>query len=153
MRRPEKRITNENMVHSILKEATVCRIGLCKDNVPYVVPMNFAYYDNALYLHAARAGKKLDIINVNPHVCFEMEYKTEVAPAPTSCGWSMKYYSIIGWGNASLITDAGDKTRALDLLMEKYAGAKDLSYTDTILDKVAIIRIEITEMTGKFSGY
>jgi nitroimidazol reductase NimA-like FMN-containing flavoprotein (pyridoxamine 5'-phosphate oxidase superfamily) len=115
--------------------------------------MNFAYHDNALYLHAARAGKKLDIIKANPHVCFEMEYKAEVSLASTSCGWSMKYYSIIGWGNASMITNSADKTEALNLLMEKYAGEKSLSYEDTILDKVAIIRVEITEMTGKRSGY
>jgi Predicted flavin-nucleotide-binding protein len=153
MKRPEKRITDDNLIRTILNETIVCRIGLCDNNVPYVVPMNFAYHDNALYLHSARAGKKLDIINANPQVCFEMEYKTEVSPAPTSCGWSMKYYSIIGWGNASLVMDTGDKTNALNLLMEKYAGEKKTSYNDTVLDKVAIFRIEITEMTGKFSGY
>jgi hypothetical protein len=153
MRRTEKRIADDESIMTILNEAIVCRIGMCMDNVPYVVPMNFAYHDNVLYLHAAREGKKLDMMADNPHVCFEMEYKTEVSPAPTSCGWSMKYYSIIGWGNASLVTDAEDKTRALNLLMEKYAGEVKDSYTDTILDKVAIVRIEITEMTGKFSGY
>lgn len=153
MRRPEKQITDKDVLKIILNESVVCRIGLCRDNIPYVVPMNFAYYDNALYLHAAKAGRKLDIISVNPRVCFEMEHKAEVSPAPTSCGWSMKYYSIIGHGNASLVTDANDKTAALNLLMEKYAGEMKDSYPDAILDKVAIIRIDITGMTGKFSGY
>ncbi|WP_319507773.1 pyridoxamine 5'-phosphate oxidase family protein [uncultured Methanolobus sp.] len=153
MRRPEKIIVDEDMILTILHEAIVCRIGLCKNNVPYVVPMNFAYHDNAIYLHSARTGKKLAIINANPHVCFEMEYKAEVSPAHTSCGWSMKYYSIIGWGDSALVTDKGDKTKALNLLMEKYAGEKKTSYNDAVLDKVAIVRINITEMTGKFSGY
>lgn len=153
MRRPEKKIVDEDLIQTILNETIVCRIGLCKDNVPYVVPMNFAYHGDALYLHAAKAGKKLDIIDDNPHVCFEMEYEAEVSPAPTSCGWSMKYYSIIGWGNASLITDFKNKIEALNLLMDKYAGEPPSSYTDAILDKVAIIRIDITEIYGKFSGY
>ncbi|WP_321431071.1 pyridoxamine 5'-phosphate oxidase family protein [uncultured Methanolobus sp.] len=153
MRRAEKMIADDEIIMTILNETIVCRIGMCMDNVPYVVPMNFAYHDNALYLHAAREGKKLDMMAENPHVCFEMEYKTEVSPASTSCNWSMKYYSIIGWGNVSLVTDAEDKARAINLLMEKYAGEVKDSYTDTILDKVAIIRIEITGMTGKFSGY
>jgi len=37
--------------------------------------------------------------------------------------------------------------------MEKYAGKKELAYSDAILDKVAIVRIRITEINGKFSGY
>ena len=153
MRRPEKQIRDERMMKTILEDAIICRIGLCKDNVPYVVPMNFAYCEKALYLHAAKAGKKMDIINENPLVCFEMEYGAEVTPAPTSCGWSMKYYSIIGQGNASIITDTEDKVRALNQLMEKYAGEEKPSYSDEVLAKVAIIRIDITEMTGKKSWY
>lgn len=153
MRRPEKQISDKRMLETILNEAIICRIGLCKDNIPYVVPMSFVYYDNALYLHAAKAGKKMEMISENPLVCFEMEYGAEVIPAATSCGWSMKYYSIIGQGNAFLIMDEEDKTRALNLLMEKYAGEKKPSYSDDILGKVAIIRIDITEMTGKKSGY
>nr|WP_321498669.1 pyridoxamine 5'-phosphate oxidase family protein [uncultured Methanolobus sp.] len=153
MKRPEKQIMDEDMLQTILNEAIVCRIGMCRDNVPYVVPMNFAYHDNALYLHAVREGMKLDMMAENPHVCFEMEYKAEVSPAPTSCGWSMKYYSIIGWGNASMITDQDDKTKALNLLMDKYAGQTNDSYPDKVLIKTAVIKIEITEMTGKSSGY
>lgn len=153
MRRPEKQILDEDLMKTILNEAVICRIAMCKDNVPYVVPMNFAYRDNALYLHAAQKGKKMDILSENPCVCFEMEYKTEVTPAPTSCGWSMKYYSIIGRGTASFVTAGEDKTRALNLLMEKYPGENDLCYEDAILNKVAIIRIDISEMTGKSSGY
>lgn len=153
MRRPEKQIHDKKVLETILKGVIICRIGLCKDNIPYVVPMNFAYCDNAIYLHAAKAGKKMDIIRENPLVCFEMEYGAEVIPAATSCGWSMKYYSIIGQGNAFLIMDEEDKTRALNLLMEKYAGEKKPLYSGDILEKVAIIRIDITEMTGKKSGY
>ncbi|MDK2825370.1 MAG: uncharacterized protein PWQ51_1820 [Methanolobus sp.] len=153
MRRPEKQIIDGDMLQTILSDAIICRIGMCRNNVPYVVPMNFTYHDNALYLHAAREGMKLDMMAENPLVCFEMEYKTEVSPAPTSCGWSMKYYSIIGWGNASMITDSEDKMKVLNLLMAKYAGEMNDSYPDEVLSKTAIIKIEITEMTGKSSGY
>lgn len=153
MKRPEKQIIDNKMLETILNESIICRIGMCKDNMPYVVPMNFAHHDNVLYLHAAKTGRKMTIINENPNVCFEMEHKTEVTSAPTSCGWSMKYYSIIGHGIASFVTDAEDKAEALDLLMEKYAGGKRNSYPDEVLGKVAIIRIDITGMTGKKSGY
>ncbi|MEZ5335156.1 MAG: pyridoxamine 5'-phosphate oxidase family protein [Methanolobus sp.] len=86
MRRPEKQIMDKDMILTILNESLICRIAMCQDNVPYVVPMNFAYNDNALFLHAAKAGKKLEMMAENPHVCFEMEYRAKVSPAPTSCG-------------------------------------------------------------------
>jgi len=40
--------------------------------------------DDVLYLHAAKLGKKLDIINENPQVCFGIDYKAELFPAPTA---------------------------------------------------------------------
>jgi nitroimidazol reductase NimA-like FMN-containing flavoprotein (pyridoxamine 5'-phosphate oxidase superfamily) len=153
MRRSEKQIIDKETLGTILNKSIVCRIGMCRDNIPYVVPMNFAYHGNALYLHAAKEGKKLDMMAENPHVCFETEYKAKVSPAPTSCGWSMKYYSIIGWGNASILNDPEDKTKALNLLMDKYADETNDSYPDKVLSKTAIIKVEITELTGKFSGY
>ncbi|MEZ5335155.1 MAG: hypothetical protein R2741_07930 [Methanolobus sp.] len=54
---------------------------------------------------------------------------------------------------ASMVTDKAGKTQALNLLMEKYAGEVKSLYNDAVLGKVAVIRIEITELTGKFSGY
>jgi len=50
MRRDDKEIKDFDVIQAILQEAPVCRIAMSHDDVPYIVPMNFAYHDNALYL-------------------------------------------------------------------------------------------------------
>jgi hypothetical protein len=62
MRRSDKKIKHKRIIEWILKEAQVCRIAVCNDNKPYIVPMNFAYNDNCLYLHSACEGMKIDIL-------------------------------------------------------------------------------------------
>jgi nitroimidazol reductase NimA-like FMN-containing flavoprotein (pyridoxamine 5'-phosphate oxidase superfamily) len=153
MRRNDKAIMEANLMQSIFDEAPVCRLGLCMDNIPYVVPMNFAYKDNSLYLHAALEGKKLDMLRANSLVCFEIDHKLEIVSSHAGCNWTMRYYSIIGWGKASFIEEAEIKAGALNVIMEKYTGRADYSFPEDSLEKVVVIKIRITEMTGKKSGY
>lgn len=78
MRRSEKEVNDIHEIESILKQTSICRIGLCVDNIPYVVPMNYGYRDNCLYLHSAKEGRKIDIIRENPNVCFEVDTDIEL---------------------------------------------------------------------------
>jgi nitroimidazol reductase NimA-like FMN-containing flavoprotein (pyridoxamine 5'-phosphate oxidase superfamily) len=48
MRRKEREIKDVAAIEDILKRAFVCRLGLCEDNQPYVVPLCHGYKDNSL---------------------------------------------------------------------------------------------------------
>ena len=50
MRRSEKAITDRGEVERILKKALVGYMGLSKDDLPYVVPMNFLYLNGKIYI-------------------------------------------------------------------------------------------------------
>jgi len=152
MRRKDKEIKNKELIESIIKRATVCRIGLSENNVPYVVPLVFGYKDNCLYFHSAPEGKKINIIKQNDNVCFELEADLQLARAETACNWDMKYYSVIGFGKAFLIDDTEEKRRALNIIMEHYSGNPH-EYPANKINKVAIIKVKIDSMTGKKSGY
>ncbi|WP_017416639.1 pyridoxamine 5'-phosphate oxidase family protein [Clostridium tunisiense] len=151
MRRSEKEIKDLEVIESIMKEALECRIGLCEDNKPYIVPMNFGCKDNYLYIHSALEGKKIEILKKNSNVCFEVDVKTEVVKANNPCGWSMKYLSVIGFGKAYFVEDLVEKAEALNAIMEKYSGKADFKFPEAALKKVAVIKIEIEEITGKKS--
>ena len=56
MRRKEKEIKDTAEIEEILSKAFVCRLGLCDNGRPYVVPLCFGYEDNALYIHCAKEG-------------------------------------------------------------------------------------------------
>ncbi|MEA1964472.1 MAG: pyridoxamine 5'-phosphate oxidase family protein [Candidatus Aerophobetes bacterium] len=153
MRRKGKEIKDKNAIESIIKRATVCRIALSENNVPYIVPLSFGYKDNCLYFHSAKEGKKIDIIKKNNNLCFEFDIENELVKAEDACNWDMKYYSVIGCGKAFLVEDFEEKREALDIIMEHYSGKSSFEYPEKTVSNVAIIKVKIESMSGKKSGY
>lgn len=152
MRRSDKEIKDEKILKIILEKALICRIALCDDGEPYIIPMNFGFKDNYIYLHSASEGRKIELLRRNNGVCFEMEYKTELLKDKKPCQWGMKYYSIIGWGKAKFIEDFNEKIKALDIIMDKYAPNQIFQYDDQMVKILSILKVEINELTGKMSG-
>ena len=152
MRRRDKEITNDEEMVEIIEKASICRLGLSLDNMPYIVPMNFGYKDNCIYFHAAKEGKKLEMLKENSNVCFEIDIDCELIKNELPCNWGMKYRSIIGFGNGSIVTDFNRKKEALHIIVEKYAGNSDFYFSGKAIDSVCIIKVEIMSMTGKKSG-
>jgi nitroimidazol reductase NimA-like FMN-containing flavoprotein (pyridoxamine 5'-phosphate oxidase superfamily) len=152
MRRNDKRIDDPALIETIMRKARVCRIALADANVPYVVPMNFGFRGNVIYLHSAREGRKIDILSRNDLVCFEVDTDLEIVTGEAACSWGAKYYSVIGNGKASIVTEPGEKRFALDAIMEKYSGKPEWDYGPAALDRVTVIRIDLTDISGKKSG-
>ena len=151
MRRSEKEISDPRTIDTILKNASVCRIAFAAGNAPYVVPVNFAVEDGVLYFHSALYGRKIDMLRQNASVCFEVDLSGDLIPGINACLWSMKFQSVIGFGQAGFIQENHEKIRALDILMKKYAGADGFSYTPAALDKVCVIGVRIERLSGKQS--
>lgn len=111
MRRREKEIKDIETIKSILQEAQVCRLALSNNNIPYIIPMNFGFKDNILYLHSAKEGSKIEILKKNNNICFEVDIKNELIKSKTPCDWSMKYYSVIGMGKVYFVNDFEGKNK------------------------------------------
>ncbi|MEN8907133.1 MAG: pyridoxamine 5'-phosphate oxidase family protein [Clostridiales bacterium] len=153
MRRKDKEIKEKSTIEKIINEAVVCRIALSDENNPYIVPMNFGYQSNYIYLHSARKGKKIDILKVNNNVCFEVEAQVKVIESENACDWTTSYYSVIGFGKAELIIDDNDeKIKGLNVIMEKYSGNKIHEYSQEKLDKITLIKIYLESISGKKSA-
>lgn len=97
----------------------------------------------------------MDILSENRNICFEADIKNELVTSEIACNWRMKYYSVIGSGKAYFIEDIDGKKEAMDIIMRKYSenDAKSFKYSETALNKTAVIKVEITEITGKKSEY
>lgn len=135
-----------------MDKAEVCYLALSTDNQPYVVPLNFGYRDNTIYIHCAKEGRKIETIRANPRVSFavhaDMTIRDRDKPA---CDWSTSYRSVIGFGQAEIIDDFEQKRNALDIFMSHYGDKEHFQYSDASIRAVGIIKINITEMTGKQS--
>lgn len=152
MRRADKEIADREEIDKILRKATVCRLGLVDGAVPYIVPLSFGYEGNTLYFHSALEGKKVDILKRNAVVCFEFDVDAEPVRAETSCGWTMRYRSVIGSGTASFVEDPGGKSAALKIIMRQYTDGP-YDFPEEMLPKIAVIKVVIGEISGKVSGF
>ena len=152
MRRGEREIKDPALIDEIIRRAQVCHLGLCDGDQPYVIPMSFGYEGNALYLHCATEGRKIDILRRNNKACFQVETDYSLAVKDNPCGADMKYRSVIGFGRVSLVEDPAEKRRAFAILMRQYSPGT-FTFPDAALARTRILRLDIEHMTGKQSGY
>lgn len=129
-----------------------------KNGYPQVIPMNFVWHDNAIYMHSAPFGEKLDNIRRNPNVGFEVDQHVCFLPSyyfhPTDASQAdTLYISVVIKGKAELVHDPEEKARALNALMEKYQKEGRYEPLDAgmpVVREVAIIKVVPTEMRGKY---
>ena len=153
MRRSDKEINEPELIKKIIDEAEFVRIALCDDGEPYIIPMNFGYQENTLYLHSATEGRKIDILRKNERICFQMDINIEMVQSENPCKWGMKYLSVVGFGKAQIIENELEKKEALDIIMSKYSSQNNFEYTKEAVDGVIVIKVDIDKITGKKSGY
>jgi nitroimidazol reductase NimA-like FMN-containing flavoprotein (pyridoxamine 5'-phosphate oxidase superfamily) len=148
MRRSDRAITDPAELESILREAVVCRMGLCDGEVPYVVPMNYGYRDGSVFLHSAVEGRKIELLRKNPNVCLEFEKDVELVPAEAACSFSMKYRSVIASGKAVFLEGAEEKAQGLNVIMGQYTG-KEFEFPPQALERIVVIRVDLEDCSGK----
>lgn len=152
MRRADKKIESMDAVFEVIRKCQVCRIGLSKENRPYIVPVSFGYDKEAIYFHTfADKGLKLEYIAANNEVCFEFEHKVEVVACNTKpCDWSFTYQSVIGFGRVEKLLGDEEKINGLQHIMKQYS-RKEWNFKGIPLLAVSVWKIKIESMTGKQS--
>lgn len=153
MLREDKEIANKNLIYEIIEQNHICRLAFANADEPYLVPVNYGYKDEKLYIHSALNGKKLDMLKANPNVCFEISDSIEIVTSNTACGYTTKYRSVIGFGKAKILTATEDKIISLNIIMKQHTGKSDWDFSMASVDKMLAIEISIDSVTGKNSGY
>ena len=149
---PIKWLTQEKCL-KLLDRAIYGRLATCDRYCqPYITPVNFALFDEKIYFHCGFEGRKIDNIRANPKVCFEISRHGKLYAAVNAKNFSMRYWSILVFGQAVQITDEQKKLLLMNKLMEKYASGYDyvpLTFDD--MKSCNLIEISIDEICGKVS--
>lgn len=148
MRRKDKEMKDPDAISSVIRRSAVCRLGMSDDNQPYVIPMSFGYKEGAVYFHSATEGRKIEILRKNPRVCIEFDVDCRVKTGDSACKWGFVFQSAIAFGEASFVSDLKEKQAALDVIMRQYSN-EAFTYPESALEKILIIKVNITELTGK----
>jgi nitroimidazol reductase NimA-like FMN-containing flavoprotein (pyridoxamine 5'-phosphate oxidase superfamily) len=151
MRRTDKEITERALMSQIIESSQVCRLGLAKDNLPYILPVSFGYDGNAIFFHTAKEGRKIVFLAANNRVCFEFEHDVQLVRHDSNpCKWTFSFQSVIGYGSVWELTDAAEKIEGLNHIMRHYSGrAWPIEAKDT--DDLRVWRLTIENLTGKQS--
>jgi nitroimidazol reductase NimA-like FMN-containing flavoprotein (pyridoxamine 5'-phosphate oxidase superfamily) len=150
MRRSEKEIADRAELRRILASARVCRLAMSDGDRPYVVPLTFALDGDDLVLHSATTGRKIEVLRRNPAVCFEVEEAVELAPGATACQFSMRFRTVIGFGEVEFVNDPAERARLLALFGARY-GAPPAAVPDAEVRRTCVLRVRVRELTGKRS--
>ena len=116
---------------------------------PYAVPLSYAYADDKLWFHCARAGHKLDAIIRDPKVSFCVTDRDQVVPLE----YTTYFRSVILFGRARVLEDPAEIRAALERLALRYAPEDSQEHRQYVLEKelpaVAIIEVAVEHLTGK----
>lgn len=151
MRRVDREIADQKEMFRVIDLAPYCHLALAADGEPYLVPLSFGRDGRSIFIHTAQAGEKIDIIKRNPaaRLAFECDV-TVVNNAAEACEWSFSFRSVIARGTILEVTGREEKRKALDAIMAHYSD-KRWTYPETGFDRIRVLEIQMTEMTGKQS--
>lgn len=124
----------------LLNAAEVCRLGYWDGSRPSVLPMNFVYLDNSIFLHTGPNRGKLKAVKRFPMVCIQIDDIRGMVAGNNPCGISYSFISLLIHGNASVETAPEMKQKVLSGFAEKYSG-EPFAFTDAQLDSVAVLKI------------
>jgi uncharacterized protein len=147
-------IEDQQKIEGIIRSCRTCYLGLSDhNNQPYVIPMNFGFENNTIYLHSGQFGRKWEIIKQNPKACVtfvqgdELKYQDELV----ACSWRVKSKSVIATGNIEFVEDDGEKEKILHIFMAQYSDLK-FQFNAPAIRNVGVFKMKIDEIHAKEFG-
>ena len=152
-------IKSKEKIIEFLSSQQTGRISSIDENgYPQIIPMNFVFINDAVYMHSHIRGEKLDNIRRNQKVGFEVDKSLEFLPSyfsdPTDASLAdTLYISVVIKGNCSIVSDKEEKTTALNGLIKKYqpeGGYEPIKPEMEVLKEVEVIKIVPESLKGKY---
>jgi|TARA_B110000014_G_C20114938_1_gene588510 hypothetical protein len=150
--------SKEKIIEFLNSEQTGRISSIDADGYPQVIPMNFVFLNDVIYMHSHTRGEKLENIKKNEKVGFEVDRSLEFLPSyfsdPKDASLAdTLYISVVIKGKGTILDDKGEKTLALNGLMTKYqpeGGYEPIRSEMDVLDEVAVIKIIPKTLRGKY---
>lgn len=146
-------IEQRDQIEAIIKSCKICHLGMTLENVPYVLPMNFALDGDVVILHSAQSGRMWETVIKNPHVCICWTQGEELAwqDERVGCSYRMRSKSVLAEGLAEMVNEYREKERCLNLLMDQYSD-RNFNFNPPAVKNVGILKVHIKKMTAKAFG-
>lgn len=154
-------IKDKILIKSVLENVEFGTLALCVENKPYSLPLNFVQFENDIYFHGTKKGKKIDMIKENSNASFSVVENISFLPSYFSTADENAspathiYKSVIIDGHIEIVEDYELKKLALSALMQKYqkeGGYKTLDdeMYQKIINATGVYKLLNKETSAKF---
>lgn len=151
--------SNQKIIQFLESERIGRFATIDKDGFPFIVPMNFVFFNSSFYLHGFPRGERYENIKTNSKCGFEVDKELAFLPSyffepPTDASKTdTLYISVVVKGTAELVIDNQEKSATMNALMEKSQTEGDyekLRPEMATVKGVGLIKITPLVMTGKY---
>lgn len=151
MRAKQKEVTDFSEICEIIAKCDTIRVAMFDGDYPYIVPLNFGEEVEdgkvVFYLHAAKEGKKLDLLRKNPHVAFEMDCGHELYYRTGNMSCNFRYESVMGTGRVEFLPET-ESAKALTVLMNHYH-ADPVPFNPKFVPITLCMKLTVEMLTAK----
>jgi hypothetical protein len=139
-------------VYAILDAAMMCHIAYVIDGQPYCTPTAFWREGDHLYWHGSSASRMLRTQKPGVPVCLTVTHLDSLVLARCGFNHSVDYRSAMCFGQAHIIDDLAEKTRALDAMIDRFYPDRNATLrpsTTQELKATMVVGMAIEDASGK----
>ncbi|HET9892712.1 MAG TPA: pyridoxamine 5'-phosphate oxidase family protein [Mycobacterium sp.] len=145
-------------VHAILDEAPVCHLGYLSAGRPVVLPTTHARCEETLFLHGSTgsgpllAAKAAAAAGAGLPVCVTVTLVDGLVLARSAMHHSVNFRSVVVLGDARVVEDPAEKSRALSCLLDHIAPGRsaDCRAPDAReLAATGVLALDLVEVSAK----
>jgi len=127
---------------SIIERGRVGRLACVFNGEPYVVPVNYVFDRDNIYIHS-RPGRKVDALRANPRACLLVDEIQD----------EFNWRSALAFGNYEEIQDQLERDLVVELFTKRF---RSLTPVESVVELPAsqpiVFRISVDTITGAGEG-
>ena len=130
--------------YSLLRGSRVARLGCFDGAGPYVVPVNYAFDGECVYVHSL-PGRKVAAMRADPRVCIQVD----------EIRGDLEWRSVIAFGTYEEINDPAGRAHALGLLLSLFprlTPVESLVAADAAPPAIIVFRVRVGRVSGVREG-
>lgn len=139
---------NKKEILDLVENQVIGRLGCYADGETYIVPINYVYRNNAIYLHSGK-GKKVNMMRSNPKVCFQIDEIKD----------TFRWRSAIIWGNY-IELNGEERQQAMQGIIHRIMPLTDRPSQEPshgikpeLQDDIIVFKIELTNISGRYESH
>lgn len=118
-RLPDRGSRETEVIHGILDAGFLAHVGFLVDDQPFVIPTLYGRDGDKLYLHGSSASRMMGRLRSGCCACVTVTLVDGLVLARSAFNHSMNYRSVVAFGVARSVDEAGGKAQALRVIAEQ----------------------------------